>query len=262
MSTWSAVAAAYRRSFATLCAGSVSTLLEATAPGSRHLDVGCETGDLALAAAQEGRQVVAVDPVADMVRLTRETLSQEGMPATVLEAASPGLPLPGARFDAVTANFVVNHVPGPRATVRELARLVAPSGRVAMTIWPSAPGPHLVAYTEATRCAGVRPVPSARLSPELDFQRSADGLSELASGAGLGVERAEELRWTWHIAADDLMAGIAGGVAGPGRIHRAQTAEVRDEIETRVRELWSAWEGADGVLAFPVTAVLVVATRP
>ncbi|MGO2021604.1 MAG: class I SAM-dependent methyltransferase, partial [Brachybacterium tyrofermentans] len=70
MSSFDGVADAYRRSFATLCAGTVPALLEATAPGRDHLDVGCGTGELAIAAAREGRRVLAVDPDADMVALT------------------------------------------------------------------------------------------------------------------------------------------------------------------------------------------------
>ena len=58
------------------------------------------------------------------------------------------------------------------------------------------------------------------------------------------------------------MAGIAAGIAGPGRLHRAQSPQVRERIEAAAREAWSAYAGADGLLAFPVTAVLVLATRP
>lgn len=156
---------------------------------------------------------------------------------------------------------MVNHVPDPRATVRDLARVAEPSAPIAMTIWPSDPGPHLAAYAEASRAAGAVPVPSARLAPELDFPRTADGLAGIAREAGLQIVRAEELRWTWRIAADDLMAGIEGGVGGAGRLHRAQTADVRADIEARVRRLWESSREADGALEFPVTAVLVVASR-
>lgn len=269
MSAGNDVARAYRRSFASLCAGTIEQLLDATQPstvpddgatGPRHLDVGSGTGQLALSASRRGRRVHAADPDPGMVALTRRSLAPVGEDATVLEAASPVLPLPAGSFDAVTANFVVNHVHDPRASVRDLARVVRPTGRLALTVWPSRPAPHLAAYGEAQAAAGAAAVPSSRLPPELDFPRSAEGLAELAREAGLSIERAQELHWIWRIAADDLMAGIAGGVATPGRIHRAQTAAVREDIEARVRRLWSAYQ-RDGALAFPVTAVLVVARR-
>ncbi|GAA1487784.1 class I SAM-dependent methyltransferase [Brachybacterium sacelli] len=260
MSSFRGVAEAYRRSFATLCAGAIPALLEATAPGTDLLDVGCGTGDLALAAVDRGRRVTAVDPDPEMIAIAG-ALAPE---ASVLEAGAPALPLADSSTGAITANFVVNHVPDPRSTMRDLARVAAPSAPIALTIWPAVPGPHLAAYGEAARAAGAVAVPSTRLAPELDFPRSPDGLATVAKEAGLHVERAEELRWTWRIAADDLMAGIAGGVAGPGRMHLAQTDRVRADIEARARELWSEYaDDADGGrLAFPVTAALVVATRP
>lgn len=262
MSSWNGVAAAYRRSFATLCAGTDETLVEATGPAHGHLDVGCGTGSLALAAARHGRRVIAVDPDPDMVAMTRGAVSTSGVSLDVLDAGAPTLPLDDGSVDAVTANFVVNHVPDPRSSVRDLARVAAPSGRVAMTIWPASPGPHLAAYANATEEADAVHVPSARLAPERDFERSPAGLTDLAEDAGLRTERAEEVHWTWRVTADALLAGIAGGIAGPGRIHQAQTEAVRARIEERVRELWAPYSAEDGVLGFPVTAVLVVAVRP
>ena len=292
MTPWSGVAEAYRRSFATLCAGTIDILLEDTEPSSgdngrpasgrlRHLDAGCGTGQLALAAARCGRDVVAADKDPDMAALTRATAGgiDDSDPAleggvSVLEAGSPTLPCPDASFDAISANFVINHVPDPRATMQDLARLAAPSARIALTIWPAAPGPHLASYGEAARLAGATPVPSARLPPELDFPRSVEGLAGLVGAAGLRVLEARELAWTWKTSAEDLMAGIAGGIATPGRIHRAQTPQVRARIEEHVRDLWNHWavEGADAaegdaangaetVLAFPVAAPYVLAVR-
>ena len=262
MSTFHGVADAYCRSFATLCAGTIPALLEATAPATDHLDVGCGTGDLALAAAREGRRVLGVDPDPDMVSLAGRAASSAGADIDLLGAGAPTLPLADSSAAAVTANFVVNHVPDPRATVQDLARVAVPSAPIAMTIWPAAPGPHLAAYAQAATAAGAVAVPSTRLPEHLDFPRSADGLASLAEEVGLRVRRSEEISWTWRIAADDLMAGIAGGVATPGRIHGAQTPAVRADIEARVRALWSEYRTDDGLLAFPVTAALVVAARP
>ena len=262
MSSWAGMAEAYRESFAALCAGAIPELLAATAGEGLHLDVGCGTGELARAAVAEGRRVLAVDPDPDMVALSRSAGAPGPGSLTVRQAGAPGLPVDDGAAGAVTANFVVNHVPDPRATVRDLARAAAPSAPLAMTIWPSTPGPHLAAYGEAARACGAVPVPRQDLPPELDFARSADGLAGLAQEARLDVVRSAEIGWTWHVAADDLMAGIAAGIAGPGRLHRAQSPEVRARIEDAARERWSTYVGADGRLAFPVTAVLVVATRP
>src|SRR5699024_5036626 len=118
------------------------------------------------------------------------------------------------------------------------------------------------------------PVPSARLPPELDFPRSVEGLAGLVGAAGLRVLEARELAWTWKTSAEDLMAGIAGGIATPGRIHRAQTPQARAGSEEDVRGRGNHWaaEGADAavgdaangaetVLALRVAAPDVLAVR-
>ncbi|WP_169576558.1 class I SAM-dependent methyltransferase [Nocardioides halotolerans] len=252
MSKWSGVAEAYRTSFATLCAGTVERLLADTI-GDDHLDVGCGTGDLALAATRLGRQVVAVDADPEMVAMT--TAAMRGV---VIEAALPHLPFDDASFDVVTANFVVNHVPDPRAAVRELARVARPGGRVAVTCWPARTQPWASLVGDAFTAAGVVPQTGQRLSPELDFERSVTGLRGLAEDAGLKVVTATELRWEWEIGVDALWSGITGGVATVGQTFLAQTGEVQDKAETELRQIMGE-VARDGMLGLPSAAAYVVA---
>lgn len=302
MSTWTGAAEAYCRSFATLCAGTIDTLLDATVPADSLLDVGCGTGELARAAAQRGLAVTAVDADADMVEATRVALGRRddppsrseplapapspsaqlstesarktgtaprsderpgrpdtGSTAAVLHAAAPTLPIADRSASAVTANFLVNHVPDPRATTADLARVLAPGGRLAMTIWPAEPGPHLRAVQAAAHEVGAVAPPSTRLSLERDFPRSPEGLARLAEQAGLQVLRAEEVTWTWRTTAEDILAGIRAGIAGPGRLYLAQPPDRRAELDRATRAHWQA-HAEGGGLAFPVTVVLVLAT--
>ncbi|WP_139980351.1 class I SAM-dependent methyltransferase [Nocardioides litoris] len=253
MTTWSGVAEAYRVSFATLCAGTIDRLLDDTA-GPRHLDVGSGTGELARRAQARGRTVVAVDADPEMV-----ALSSQQHAGTTVQAALPHLPL-HCRFDAVTANFVINHTPDPRAAVRELARLVRPGGRVAITIWPSDPPAWASLVQEAFEAAGVVSPPSRRLEPGLDFERSVAGLTSLATSARLAPLGARELRWEWRTTVDDFWSGLAGGVATAGQVLAAQTADVRRAAERAFRDLTSALVGPDQVLALPSRAAYLLAT--
>ena len=108
---WIGIGRAYRASFARLCAGTIDEVLGELA-GERLLDVGCGTGDLLAKAIDRGWAVEGVDPDPDMV-----TMSEALAPRRVRRAALPELPFEDGTFDAVTANFVVNHVADPRAAV-------------------------------------------------------------------------------------------------------------------------------------------------
>ncbi|GAA1476916.1 hypothetical protein GCM10009623_13620 [Nocardioides aestuarii] len=222
MSAWSGVAEAYRVSFGTLCAGPVDRLL-ADALDGPLLDVGCGTGGLAASAASAGHPVVAVDADPDMT-----VVAAASLPGRVVGAALPRLPFPDDAFATTTANFVVNHVPDPRAAVAELARVTRRGGRVAMTSWTSAPAAWAGLVGDAFASAGAVAPPAQRLAPELDFERSPEGLAGLAAGAGLQPLTVTELRWTWEVPAADLWAGVTGGVAGPGRTFLAQSREVQE----------------------------------
>lgn len=256
MSSWSGVAQAYERSFATLCGGTVERLLDDTRSvavrGGRHLDVGSGTGDLAARAAADGRTVVAVDADPGMGALTERVV-----PGRAVRAALPALPFGDGCFHAVTANFVVNHVGDPRAATRELARVMRPGGRVAVTSWTASPPTWSELTTYAFDAAGVVVSPGGRLPPELDFDRSVEGLAGVAEDAGLTVLDARELAWDWAVTVDDLWAGIAGGVATAGQAYLAQTSAVQAAAEQHFRR--AASERAEGgLLHLPSTAAYVL----
>ena len=256
MRDWTDTAEAYDRSFATLCAGTAARILE-DLPAGELLDVGCGTGRLAARAEQAGRTVTALDADASMVGAVRGHLR-----GRVLRAALPDLPLEGGSAEAITANFVVNHVDRPRAALAELRRVLRPGGRLAMTIWPAGGASWSTMLGEVFEEAGAALPPPERLPADEDFPSTADGLAALTREARLGVEQACELHWDWRIAPEDLWAGLAAGIATPGAVVRAQTQQVR----ARIREIFSARTagaaGPDGILRFPVRAAYVLAARP
>jgi ubiquinone/menaquinone biosynthesis C-methylase UbiE len=119
-----------------------TALLDAVRPpaGSALLDVGCGTGNVALAAAARGVEATGVDPSPRLVDLARARAAREGRDARFLVGEAGALPLPDGVFDAAVSAFGVIFAPDAAAAVAEMLRVSRPGGTVAMTSWlPAGP---------------------------------------------------------------------------------------------------------------------------
>src|SRR5689334_18059460 len=98
---WAGRAAAFRDSFAKLCAHTAPALLDAAGagPGTRLLDVGTGIGTVAAEASARGAQVTAVDAEPGMIELARHNAPG----AEFRRAVLPDLPFDPGSFDAVVA---------------------------------------------------------------------------------------------------------------------------------------------------------------
>jgi len=182
-------------------------------------------------------------------------------PAAVLVCgALPHLPFVEGRFDAVTANFVVNHTPDPRVSVRELARVTRPGGRLALTIWTAVVGPMNHMWNDVMTAASVERPPAKSLPAEKDFERTAMGLTDLLIEAGLTDVAVREVNWLFCISAADLWQAVVGGIATIGRSYQAQQPVVQDRMRDAYFRL--AFERyPSGELRLPSSALLGSAAR-
>lgn len=183
MRAWENSAAAYERSFARLCAGTVGDILRRSGPGDpgrRLLDIGTGPGTVAAAARDRGYTVLGLDSDRSMIALALRRHPGIGFG----RAAIQSLPCRDQTFDVITANFVINHVPDPRSATRELFRAVRSGGRFVATIWTSQPGPLNRLWDQVMAQAAISPRSGSRLPPELDFERTAEGFGGLLAEAG------------------------------------------------------------------------------
>lgn len=110
-------------------------LIEALAPSpaDRVLDVGCGSGQFAVAIAPRVAQVVGADLTPAMLDKARAQQAAAGV-ANVewLQADSTALPVADGAFDIVTSRSMLHHAADPAATLAEMRRACAPGGRVAV----------------------------------------------------------------------------------------------------------------------------------
>ena len=104
-------------------------------PGQRVLDVATGTGLVAFALARRGCEVVGVDQSEDMLTVAREHLNQRAdlrRNVTFVQGEAERLPFEDGEFDALTFTYLLRYVDDRAATMRELARVVKPHGRIGM----------------------------------------------------------------------------------------------------------------------------------
>lgn len=256
---WSGRATAYERSFAKLCAGTATALVDAAGarPGLRLLDVGTGTGTVAASAADSGAQVTAVDAEPSMVEHTRGRVPS----ADVRMAILPHLPFPDAAFDAVTANFVLNHVGRPATAVAELRRVVRTGGRLAVTVWPHPQPPLQRLWSDALDAAGVaRPQGLPSVAATDNFERSEDGLAALVARAGFASVSCRTVAWDHVTDLDEWWSGPAAGMGAFGQLLAALTAAEVARVRTAYERVAAPYTGPGRRLTVPTCALVAVGT--
>lgn len=122
----------YERDVASRLLGSLQTECLAAlelAAEDRLLDVGCGSGAAVRTAAASVRSAAGVDISPGMIARARQLA--EGLPnVEFLEAESGHLPFDDGAFTAVLCTTSFHHYPDPNAATAEMARVLAPGGRL------------------------------------------------------------------------------------------------------------------------------------
>src|SRR5918992_2205331 len=112
-------------------------VVERLAPGSgdRWLDLACGTGAIAERAAAAGARVTGVDLAPVLIETAKERAAELGLEIEYVVGDAERLALADASFDKVSSTCGIMFAPDHEAAARELARVTAPGGRIALANW-------------------------------------------------------------------------------------------------------------------------------
>ncbi len=253
--------AAYDQVFGPITRHPIDALLDAArvGEGTRLLDVATGPGYVAARAAERGAMATGLDRSAQLLAIARARHPS----LTFVEGDAEALGLPPASFDAAVASFCLLHLARPERCVAELARVVVPGGRVAVTVRNTPDHARLFGIVlEAVKAASAVPPPELPAGP--DFFQFADDvkMKRVLADAGLRDPEVQTIDWRTPVSsADELWHGFTAGSVRTRALLIGQAPEIqhaiRNELANRLEEF------RDGTtFAVPVSVKLGSATAP
>lgn len=162
------------------------------------LDLGCGTVPLFGSYAGRVQSVTCVDWASSVHQLPHADF--------LVDLSQPPWPLASDAYDTVLLSDVLEHLPDPRAVMREAHRIMAPDGALILTV------PFMYPLHETP----------------YDYYRYTEfGLRELAETAGLSVVVLQPYGGYLEVLGDLLLKGMAASALGGGAVTRGVSGLVR-----------------------------------
>jgi ubiquinone/menaquinone biosynthesis C-methylase UbiE len=251
---------AYDRVFGPVTQRVIDDLLDAAGvgEGTRVLDIATGPGYVAGRASKRGARVLGVDLSAQMLERARGAHQH----VEFREGDAENLPLPSASFDAAVANFGLLHVGRPEKVVAEIARVLVPGGRAALTVWGPPDRARIFGLVpDALRTAGVSSPDQIPQGPDF-FRFSSDTeFFRLLSSAGLRDASVRTIEFQHGVpGAEHLWDGMLHGSVRTRALLALQTAEGRQRIRGEFVRLLESHR-VDGGFDIPVCVKLASARK-
>ena len=237
-------------------AAAVADAVEA-APGDRALDVACGTGALTRVLAQRvgpDGEAIGADPSEGMIAVARAR--DDGI--EYVAAAADRLPFDDGRFTVVTCQQGLQFTDDPAAALRDLSRVSAPGGRLAVACWCDLE--HDAGFLALAQAADEHLGPDAGRAVRGPFRISDPGdLRGHLESAGIDDVVVEIERVAARVAVPPERFGEAVMTAGPAAAaYAAAPEQARQAFAAEVARLLQPHSDG-GAVVFEMPSLIAVA---
>lgn len=186
--------------------------------GATVLDAGCGPGVHSIRVAKAGHPVVGIDISSGMLEQARLRAEAAGVADRIVfhQKDLTALDLPEASYPYVFSWGVIIHIPGIEKALDELARVVAPGGKLALYLTNK----HAIDQ-------------SIERFARFALRKPLEGLEHLPMGDGVWYEMSGDRLWVWKLDA----AAVARYLANKGFTLRRRRIGELSEIQVRLAGL-------------------------
>lgn len=216
----------------------ISTL--GLAVGRSVLDVGAGSGGAALAMAEQGLRVTAIDGSPRMVDRIRARAGERGLSIDAQAMDGQALQFEDATFDDALSVLGIILFPDAARGLAEMRRVVRPGGRVSVVTWTQPENYELAAELRAAMQSVWPEQPPAPLPAQLRYREESD-FQALFKAAGLGepvittaTAHLEAPSARWLSERIGFAPGMAVMMAGLGHRGPAVIQRFIENLETRL----------------------------
>lgn len=243
-------------------------MIEAVArrPGDRVLELAGGPGTLSIEAARRvapDGTVLHSDFSEAMVGVARERFRAEGIEqieARVIDAEN--IDLPDDSVDVVLCRMGYMLMADPEAALRETARVLAPGGRLGLSVWTDAASNPWVGLPMQAIASELNAPPPPPDAPGMFALGDPGHLERLLDDAGLDEIRTEVLDDSVEFDSPAQFIEGTRRLAGPLRVLFANLDEpARGAIERRILEVLKPFEQPDGRVVMPEQMLVASARR-
>jgi 2-polyprenyl-3-methyl-5-hydroxy-6-metoxy-1,4-benzoquinol methylase len=220
--------------------------------GDRWLDLACGTGAIAERAAAAGAAVTGLDLAPVLIETAKQRAADLGLDIDYVVGDVEALALPDASYDKVSSTCGIMFAPDHEAAARELARVTAPGGRIALANWSPTGG--LAKMFKVMAPYQAAPPPS---SP---FDWGDERRVEELLGDTFDLQLEERVS-TLHMPSAEAYWDLFSTSYGPTKTLADSLGDRREELHRDWVEFFESNYAEDGGIAHTREYLLVLGTR-